>query len=121
MIPLGPINFSPADIALILGALLVIGVCAALPVTIPLALVGRLRGVQHPGWNAFWYWLWGTGLSVAVMGSLIQTGIGWAVVPLGWIPTGLIAVLAYLRRPRPQARPNGELGWGDMTTGQGER
>ena len=68
-------------------------------------------------WNGFWYWLWGTGLTVGIMASLIQTGLGWAVVPLSWIPTGLIAALAYPRRPRPTS----ELGWSDTTTGQGER
>ena len=117
MIPLGPVEFSPADVALLLGALFVIGVVGALPVTIPLALVGHRRGVAHPGWNGFWYWLWGTGLTVGIMASLIQTGLGWAVVPLSWIPAGLIAALAYPRRPRPRS----ELGWSDTTTGQGER
>jgi len=118
MIPLGAVNFSTADILLMLAALFVIGVCAALPVTIPLALIGARRAVSHPGWNAFYYWLWGTGLTVAIMAALIQTGRGWGVVPLSWIPTAVIAALLYRRRPRPSR----ELGWSDTTPSQqGER
>jgi len=118
MIPLGAVDFSPADVALLLSVLFLIGVCAALPVTIPLALMGHRRGVTHPGWNAFWYWLCSTGFTVAVMAALIQIGLGWGVVPLSWIPTGLIAGLAFLRRPRPRR----ELGWSDTTPSQqGER
>jgi hypothetical protein len=119
MIPLGPVEFSPADVALILAVLFVIAVCGALPVTIPLAVVGYRRAERYPGGNALWYWFWGTGLTVAIMAGLSQTGLGlgWGVVPLSWIPTGLIAVLAYPRRSRPRT----ELGWSDTTTGQGER
>ncbi|TCO30181.1 hypothetical protein EV652_105175 [Kribbella steppae] len=118
MVPMGPIEFSPAEVAMILTVLALVGVCSALPATIPLALVGHRRGVQNPGWNALWYWLCGTVLTVVLMGALIQTGLGWAVVPLSWLPTLLIAWLLKPRHPRP----GGELGWSDMTSGQqGER
>ena len=116
MIPLGPIEFSPAEVAMILVVMTLVGVCAALPATIPLAIVGHRRGGQYPGWNALWYWLCGTIPTVLLMGALIQTGLGWAVVPLSWPPALLIA---WLLKPR---RPGGELSWGDMTSGQqGER
>ncbi|MEU4608324.1 hypothetical protein AB0F43_35515 [Kribbella sp. NPDC023972] len=117
MIPLGPIEFSPAEVAMILTVMALVGVCAALPATIPLAIVGHRRAVQYPGWNALWYWLCGTALTMVIMGGLIHTDLGWAVVPLSWLPTLLIA---WLLKPRHR-RPGGELGWGDMTTGQGER
>lgn len=118
MIPLGPIEFSPAEVAMILAVLALVGVCAALPATIPLAIVGHRRGSRYPGWNALWYWFCGTALTVVVMGALIPTEIGWAVVPLSWLPTLLVA---WLLKPR-QRRPGSELGWWNMTSGQqGER
>ncbi|WP_460660592.1 hypothetical protein [Kribbella swartbergensis] len=113
---MGPIEFSPAEVAVIMGVLALVGVCAALPGTIPLAIVGHRRAVRYPGWNAVWYWLCGTALSVLIMGGLVQTGLGWAVVPLSWLPTLLVAWL--LKPPHP--RPGGELGLSDTMSTQGE-
>jgi hypothetical protein len=112
---MGPIEFSPAEVAAILVVMALVGVCAALPATLPLAIVGHRRGRQYPGWNALWYWLCGTIPTVVLMGALIQTGIGWWVVPVSWLP-GLL--VAWLLKPR---RPRGELGWTEMTPRQGER
>jgi hypothetical protein len=92
MIPLGAIEFSPAEVAMILAVMALAGVCAALPATVPLAIVGHRRGTQYPGWNALWYWLCGTIPTVLLMGALIQTGLGWWVVPIGWIPALLLAL-----------------------------
>ncbi len=58
--PMGPVEFTPAEVALILAVLVLIGTCLALPTTITLAVVGYRRGIDHPGWNATWYWLWAT-------------------------------------------------------------
>jgi hypothetical protein len=109
MVPLGPIEFSPAEVAMILTIMALVGVCAAVPATIPLAIVGHRRGRQYPGWNALWYWLCGTIPTVVLMGALIQTGLGWWVVPLSWLPTLLVAAALYPRHhraPTPPDRPN---------------
>ncbi|GAA1135879.1 hypothetical protein GCM10009630_38480 [Kribbella jejuensis] len=96
MIPLGPVEFSPADVALILAVLAFGAVALALPATLTLAWVGHRRATAHKAWNAVWYWFCGTGLSV---GTTFATAphIGWWAVPLGWIPT---VTLAWVLNPR---------------------
>jgi hypothetical protein len=133
MIPLGPVEFPAWFIALYLLGIALLGAVAALPATIPLAIAGHRRAVRNRGWNAVWYWAWGTLLSLVLMGALVDAGtgrwltaglvdegLGWWSVPVAWAPVLLLAVLLYPRGPR-SPRPGGELGWGDMTTGQGER
>ncbi len=116
--PMGPVEFTPAEVALILAVLVLIGMCLALPTTITLAVVGYRRGIDHPGWNATWYWLWGNALTLVVMGTLYNSDLGWFRLPLSWFPGLLLALLLNPRQRR--TRPEGELGWGDMTFRQGE-
>ncbi len=116
--PMGPVEFTPAEVALILAVLVLIGTCLALPTTITLAVVGYRRGIDHPGWNATWYWLWGNALTLVVMGTLYNSDLGWFRLPLSWFPGLLLALLLNPRQRR--TRPEGELGWGDMTFRQGE-
>jgi len=118
MMPMGPVEFTPAEVALILAVLVLIGTCLALPTTITLAVVGYRRGIDHPGWNATWYWLWGNALTLVVMGTLYNSDLGWFRLPLSWFPGLLLALLLNPRQRR--TRPEGELGWGDMTFRQGE-
>ncbi|WP_433162741.1 hypothetical protein [Kribbella sp. CA-247076] len=115
MIPMGPIEFTPAEVAVLLGMLVLLGVGAALPATVALAVVGHRRATRYPGWNALWYWLWATIGTVGLMGALLDAGLGWVGVPVSWLP-GLGA--AWVLRPR---RPGSELGWTDTTPRQGER
>jgi hypothetical protein len=118
MVAMGPIEFSPAEVALVLGMLAGLGVLLALPATGVLAYVGMRRATRYPGWNAFWYWGWGTAVALVVMGGLAGTSLGWWVVPVGWVPVLVLAVVLY---PRP-GDPGGELGWGDIPSWQqGER
>ncbi|MET9313782.1 hypothetical protein ABZX12_18375 [Kribbella sp. NPDC003505] len=91
MIPLGAIEFSPAEVAMILAILTVGAIALALPATLTLAWVGYRRGTRRPGWNALWYWLAGTALSVGTTAVAAGQGLGWWAVPIGWIPTGLLA------------------------------
>jgi urea transporter len=113
MMPMGPVEFSPAEVALILAVLALIGTCLALPATITLAVVGFRRAVYHPAWNATWYWLWGNVLTLVVMGALYNSDLGWFRLPISWFP-GLI--LALLLNPRHRRRrPGPELGWTDTT------
>jgi hypothetical protein len=91
VIPLGPIEFSPADVALILAVLTFGAIVLALPATLTLAWVGYRRAIQRPGWNAVWYWFGGTALSVATTALAAGHGLGWAAVPVGWVPTLLLA------------------------------
>ncbi|HET6738118.1 MAG TPA: hypothetical protein VFH76_04265 [Kribbella sp.] len=97
MIPLGAIHFSPADVAMILAILAFGSVALALPATLTLAWVGHRRGTQHPGWNAAWYWFAGTTLSVATTALAASKGAGWWAVPIGWVPS---LVLAAALNPR---------------------
>ena len=97
MIPLGAIEFSPGEVAMILAVLTFGAIALALPATVTLAWVGYRRGSQHPGGNAFWYWFAGTALSVATTALAAGQGLGWWAVPIGWIPT---LVLAAALNPR---------------------
>ena len=101
MIPLGGIEFSPADIALILVILTFGSIVLALPATLTLAWVGYRRGTLRKAGNALGYWLGGTALSVATT-AVAGAHIGWFAVPIGWIPTLLLAV-ALNPRPTPNA------------------
>jgi hypothetical protein len=92
MMPMGPIEFTPAEVAMIMAALVVFGVCAALPAGLALAAVGHRRAAYHPGWNALWYWSWGTALTMVVMGALYNSDLGWFLVPVSWIPALLLAL-----------------------------
>jgi hypothetical protein len=91
MIPLGAVEFSPGEVALILAVLTLGAVALALPATLTLAWVGYRRGAQNPGWNAAWYWFGGTAASVATTALAAGKGLGWWAVPIGWIPTLLLA------------------------------
>lgn len=115
MVPLGPIQFSPAEVAMIIVVLIVVGLCVALPSTAVLAAVGARRAARHPGWNGLWYWFWGTALSLVIMGGLFDAGLRWWVVPISWMPNLL---LAWLLNPRA-ARPGTELGWSERRRARG--
>ncbi len=52
------------------------------------------------------------------MGTLYNSDLGWFRLPLSWFPGLLLALLLNPRQRR--TRPEGELGWGDMTFRQGE-
>ncbi|HWD79884.1 MAG TPA: hypothetical protein VG497_13410 [Kribbella sp.] len=96
MIPLGPVEFSPADVALILAVLALGATALALPATLTLAWVGHRRAAVHRGWNAVWYWFCGTGLSVGTTFAT-ATHLRWWAVPLGWAPS---LVVAWVLNPR---------------------
>ncbi len=101
MIPLGAIHFSPEQIAMMLAILAFGSITLALPATLTLAWVGYRRGFQRKAANALGYWLGGTALSVAT--TAVAAGhLGWFAVPIGWIPTLLLAV-ALNPRPTPNA------------------
>ena len=102
MIPLGAIEFTPADIALLLAILTFGSIALALPATLTLAWVGYRRGTLRRAANALGYWLGGTALSVATTAIAAGQGLGWFAVPIGWIPTLLLAV-ALNPRPTPNA------------------
>lgn len=91
MIPLGAVEFTPADIALLLAILTFGSIILALPATLTLAWVGYRRGTLRKAGNALGYWLGGTALSVATT-AVAGAHIGWFAVPIGWIPTLLLAV-----------------------------
>ncbi|TDW88678.1 hypothetical protein [Kribbella sp. VKM Ac-2566] len=93
MIPLGAIHFSPAEVALILAILAFGSIALALPATLTLAWVGYRRGTTRPAANALWYWFGGTALSVATTALAAGQGLGWFAVPIGWIPTVLLAAV----------------------------
>jgi hypothetical protein len=114
MIPLGAIHFTPAQIAMILVVLTVGAIVLALPATLTLAWVGyRRRGRAR---TALWYWFAGTALSLATTAFAADHDLGWWSVPLGWVPTLLLAAVLDPRWPRREARLGG------TTTGQqGER
>jgi hypothetical protein len=120
MIPLGPVEFSPADVALIL-LVMALGITAfALPATLALAWVGARRATTHPGWSAVGYWFTGTAICLVTTGALAGYGLGWWAVPAGWVPALLLALVLNPRTRR--TRPTGELGWSDTTPReQGER
>ncbi|TCC11001.1 hypothetical protein [Kribbella soli] len=101
MIPLGAIHFTPAEVALILAILTFGSIALALPATLTLAWVGYRRGTTRKAANALWYWFGGTALSVATT-ALAAGHLGWLAVPIGWIPTLLLAV-ALNPRPTPNA------------------
>ncbi|RZT20779.1 hypothetical protein EV649_3931 [Kribbella sp. VKM Ac-2569] len=92
MIPLGAIHFSPAQVAMLLAILTFGSIALALPATLTLAWVGYRRGFQRKAANALGYWLGGTALSVATTAIAAGQGLGWFAVPIGWIPTLLLAV-----------------------------
>ncbi|TCC15972.1 hypothetical protein [Kribbella speibonae] len=92
MIPLGAVEFSPTDIAILLAILTFGSIVLALPATLTLAWVGYRRGTLRRPANALGYWLGGTALSVITTALAAQQGAGWFAVPLGWIPTLLVAV-----------------------------
>lgn len=98
MIPLGAIEFSPAEVAMILAVVTAGAVVLALPATLALAWVGYRRADRRPGWNALWYWFCGTALSLAVTALATSQGLGWWSVLLGWVPTGLLALALNPRR-----------------------
>jgi hypothetical protein len=102
MIPLGAIEFSPTEIAVLFAILAFGSIVVALPATLTLAWVGYRRGILRRGANALWYWFGGTALSVATTVLAAQQGLGWFAVPIGWIPTLLLAV-ALNPRPTPNA------------------
>ncbi|MFF0339962.1 hypothetical protein [Kribbella sp. NPDC004875] len=97
MIPLGAVQFSPGDIALIFAVLALGATALALPATLALAWVGHRRATNHPGWNAAWYWFAGTALCLAATAFTASKGLGWWSVPVGWVPT---LALAAALRPR---------------------
>jgi hypothetical protein len=102
MIPLGAVEFSPGDVALILAVLTLGATALALPATLTLAWVGHRRATQHHGWAAFGYWLTGTAICLATTALAAGQGLGWWSVPLGWLPTLLLA-LALKPRSDPRA------------------
>ena len=69
-----------------------------------------------PGANGFWYWLWGTALSWAVMIAGVSQHLGWWSIPVGWVPGLLAAWLLRVRTPRPGS----ELRWGESRRPVGE-
>ncbi|HEY3557714.1 MAG TPA: hypothetical protein VGL05_09630 [Kribbella sp.] len=91
MIPLGAIHFSPAEVAMILAVLAFGSVVLALPATLTLAWIGHRRADRRRGWNAAWYWFGGTALSVATTALAAGHGAGWWAVPIGWVPSLLLA------------------------------
>jgi hypothetical protein len=93
MIPLGAIEFSPADVALILAVLTLGATAFALPATLTLAWIGHRRASTHPGWNALWYWFGGTAVCLATTAFAAGKGLGWWAVPVGWVPTLLLAAV----------------------------
>ncbi|WP_432882835.1 hypothetical protein ACQPYH_40390 [Kribbella sp. CA-245084] len=93
MIPLGAVEFTPGEVALILAVLTLGATALALPATLTFAWVGHRRATQHRGWTAFGYWLTGTAISLATTALAADKGLGWWAVPLGWIPTLLLAVV----------------------------
>jgi hypothetical protein len=101
MIPLGALHFTPAEVALILAVLTFGSITLALPGTLTFAWVGYRRGTTRKAANALGYWLGGTALSVATT-ALAAGHVGWFAVPIGWIPTLLLAV-ALNPRPTPNA------------------
>ena len=110
MVPLGfEPHFTTGEIALIAVVVVGFGVLTALPATATLAAVGHQRGAHHPGWNAFWYWLWGTGLTLGSVVALLYLDLSWWSIPLSW-PLPLL--LAWLLKPRARPgaqRPRSEL------------
>ncbi|GAA2797939.1 hypothetical protein [Kribbella solani] len=104
MIPLGAVEFSPADIALILAVLTLGATALALPATLTLAWVGARRGRNHPGWTALWYWFAGTALCLTTTALAAGNGLGWWAVPAGWVPTLLLAAALEPHWPRKRAR-----------------
>jgi hypothetical protein len=118
VIPLGfTPHFSTDEVVVIVVLVVGFGLLTALPASATLAAIGHRRAGQHPGWNAFWYWLWGTALTLGSMITFLYLDLSWWSIPLSW---PLPLALAWLLKPRTP-RPGSELGWGDMTTGQGER
>lgn len=119
MVPLGfEPHFSTGEIVLIATVVVAFGVFSALPATATLAAVGYRRGIRHPGWNAFWYWLWGTALALAGVVGILFVHPSWWSVPLSW-PLPLL--LAWILNPKVR-RPRSELGWTDTRPSQqGER
>ena len=95
MIPLGAVEFSSGEVALILAVLVAGGIALALPATLTLAWVGSRRAHEHPGWSALWYWFLGTALSLAAIAFAADQGLGWWSVPVGWAPTVLLALVLY--------------------------
>jgi hypothetical protein len=105
MITLGAIHFSPAEIAVLLAMITAGAVALALPATLTLAWVGHRRGSLRPGWNALWYWFGGTALSVGTTALAADRGLSWWSVPIGWIPTLLLAALLNPRTTRRRTPP----------------
>jgi len=109
MVPMGPVEFSPADVALILAVLAVLSILACLPVSVPLALYGARRARRTGGsefLNGAWYWLVGTALTLGVAWFGHRGGLP---VPLmlvvSWLTGGvLVAVLACTREDDPGPR-----------------
>ena len=83
MVPLGfEPHFSTGDVVLIAVVVIGFGVLTALPATATLAAVGHRRGGQHRGWNAFWYWLWGTALTLGSVVTFLYLHLSWWSIPL---------------------------------------
>jgi hypothetical protein len=102
MIPLGAIHFSPAEVAMIFAIVTIGAIALALPATLALAWVGYRRGTTRRAANALGYWLGGTALSVATTAIAAGQGLGWFAVPIGWIPTVLLAAALNPRwTPKP--------------------
>jgi hypothetical protein len=98
MVPLGfEPHFSTGEVALLTTVIVGFGVLSALPATLVLASVGHSRAAYRPGWNAFWYWLWGTGLTLVALVGLLYLHLSWWSIPLSWPPALL---LAWLLKPR---------------------
>ncbi|TWD79704.1 hypothetical protein FB561_0768 [Kribbella amoyensis] len=99
MVPMGfELELSPTAQLVLLLILITTGLAVAVPVTLPLALVGTSRGTAHPGWNGFWYWLWGSALTLAITYGLFQLGLRFWAIPIAWVPGWLLAWLLRVKQ-----------------------
>jgi hypothetical protein len=94
------IDFTPAEIAEILGFVALVHVAGLLPGSVALAVAGYRRARKHRAWQAVGYWLVGNVLIVVPPIAPILM-YGWWTAPILWIPHA--ALIWYLqRKPRPQ-------------------
>jgi hypothetical protein len=112
MISMGfEVDLSPAQQWGLVGILAGLGVCVAMPASLALAAVGGRRAVARSGWKAFWYWAWGTALTVGVMYGLFHTDLRWWAIPVAWVPGLLLSLALNPRNARPSAQPEGANPW----------